>query len=91
MSFIKTCLIIAVILIGIAVAVTLPDLVSQYQDPHQNDPDYCDQYARQQEWRTTIGSDEAVNPKVAERVCECKWMHDSNRWMYKDWVDCVRR
>ena len=60
-------------------------------DKHSGDPGYCDEYARQQEWHTSITPDEFINPKVAEKLCECKWMHDPDRRMYQDYVVCVRR
>jgi hypothetical protein len=91
LAYYKACLIIAVIIMGIAVVLTLPNAISLYQEPHQNDPGYCDQYARQQEWHITITPDEFINPDVADRVCECKWMHDPDRKMYQDYVFCWRR
>jgi hypothetical protein len=98
LTYYKACLIIAVIIIVIAVAVTLPDLISQYQDPHQNDPNYCYVYRKSLNWRTTI--EYLPNPNVAERVCNCtKYEYKSFVNEYNETVtpiypwgyDCVRR
>ena len=40
-------------------------------DPHVNDEDYCQQYARDLDWRITANY--AVDPVVAERVCSCTY------------------
>jgi len=73
MTFSNTFLtIIAIAIIVMIIAVLFAIAIYQTNtDPHVNDEDYCQQYARGLDWRITANY--AVDPAVAERVCSCTY------------------